>query len=92
MLDATALSIATLRSTEPPNQDIETFSERAISDVESLRSLFLGSNLGAGAGFLVGELISPLSPRHTQSPSFDDGLGPRNEDACITQLDSRFNG
>jgi hypothetical protein len=92
MLDATAPSTATLRSTEPPNQDIETFSERAISDVESLRSLFLGSDLGAGAGSLVGELISPLSPRHTQSPSFDDGLGPRNEDACITQPDSHFDG
>jgi hypothetical protein len=93
ILDATAPSTATLRSTEPPNQDNETFSEHDFSDVESLRSLFWWSDLGAGAESLeVGELISPLSPRNTQPPSFDDGLAPRNGDTCIAQPDSRFDG
>jgi hypothetical protein len=93
MLDATAPSTATLKSTEPPNQDIETFSERAISDAGSLRSLFLGPDLGAGAGSLeVGGLVSFSSRRNTQSTSIDDGMAPGNEDACKTQPISGLDG
>ncbi|KAL2802203.1 hypothetical protein BJX63DRAFT_132810 [Aspergillus granulosus] len=88
-----AYSTAILESTQGPNQDNRTFSERDISDVASLRSLFLGSDSGAGAGPLeVGELISSLSRRNTQSPSFDDGLAPANEDARITQPNSALDG
>jgi hypothetical protein len=50
ILDATAPSTATLGSAKLPNKDNETFSEHDISDVESLHSLFLGPDLGAGAG------------------------------------------
>ncbi|KAL2803111.1 hypothetical protein BJX63DRAFT_437269 [Aspergillus granulosus] len=71
-----APSTATLRSTEPPNQDNETFSEHNISDVESLRSLFLGSDLGAGARFLEDTCITQPDPRFDGQQSIRDSRQP----------------
>ncbi|OJJ51844.1 hypothetical protein ASPSYDRAFT_96117 [Aspergillus sydowii CBS 593.65] len=79
----------TFESTCLPNQDDGTFSERDISDVESLRSLFFGTEPGASVSFPeVGEVTPSSSPKNTLSASCGDELVPVNEDACITQPDS----
>ncbi|KAL4862070.1 hypothetical protein BDV12DRAFT_190677 [Aspergillus spectabilis] len=82
-------STATLESTRPQDQDSGTFSDHVISDAGSLRSLFWGSDWGAGAGSLAfGGLILSTSRQNTQSPCFDDGLAPVNEDSGLDGRES----
>ncbi|KAL2859799.1 uncharacterized protein BJX67DRAFT_33571 [Aspergillus lucknowensis] len=88
-----AHSLATAKNTRPPNEDNGTFSKHDTSDVESLHSLFWESNPGASTrSSEVGELISSISHKNTQSPSVGGGLAPVKTYACITQTASGLGG
>lgn len=93
MLDTTAHCTAPLGNLRRPNKDNSAFSDRDISDVESLHSLFLGTDPSPSTRSPeVGKSVSFSSRRNTESPLFDGGLVPVNEDACITQPDSCLDG
>lgn len=79
MLDVAAHSTAAFKNNHPPNQDDDdAFSERDKSDVESLHSLFYGTNPGASISALeAGESSPSSSHQNTPSASFDT-----ENDAC----------
>ncbi|KAL4993589.1 hypothetical protein BDV10DRAFT_22754 [Aspergillus recurvatus] len=83
-----------LESTLPPTQDNSTSpSERDISDVESLHSLFFETGLGASVSSPEDRGLIPSSPcQNMQSPFFDDQPMPVNGGACMTQPDFHVDG
>ncbi|KAL4947094.1 hypothetical protein BDW69DRAFT_126120 [Aspergillus filifer] len=78
-----AQSTAALGKGFTPSQDDDTFTQHDISDVESLYSLFYGTD----PSLEVGELIPHSPPQDTLSVSFDNEMVPQ-EVTCIPQTDS----
>ncbi|KAL4935260.1 hypothetical protein BDV06DRAFT_132506 [Aspergillus oleicola] len=83
-----------LESTRPPTQDNGTSpSERDISDVESLHSLFFETGLGASVNSPEDRGLIPSSPcQNMQSPFSDDQAMPVNGGACMIQPDFHLDG
>ncbi|KAL4934206.1 uncharacterized protein BDV17DRAFT_2873 [Aspergillus undulatus] len=79
---------ASRKSIRSPNQDNGAFSNHDISDVESLHSLFFGTDPGASTR--SPEAGESIARRNTETPLFDDKLVPVKGDAPITQPDCRL--